>query len=248
MATEYTDVVKLPTRGILYNEAYGIPEEITIRNITTKEEKVLYGSSGDKALDRVIKSCILEPKAINLDHLVAADKHYLLMRLRMHTYGSDYHVEYRCPNCGENHEYKIDLAEQPVHELEDGFVEPIEFTLPVNGDKVTIKLLRGTDLNEIEKRVKRLKKNAKESEGDLDYVIRMARYIQTVNDESLSEPEKQGYVEKLHGRDSAYFWHRINKIKLGYDTNVQEECKGCGEEIEFGLPMTVEFFRPRFDD
>lgn len=245
---EYVTNVTLPTRARIYNESYGIPEDITLRAITTKEEKVLYGSSGDKALDRVIKSCIVEPKTINLDHLVAADKHYLLMQLRIHTYGSDYHVEYKCPNCGETHEYEVDLSQQPVHELPEDFEEPIKFTLPQSGSELTVKMLRGTDLNEIEKKAKRLKKNAKAVDGDITYILRMARYIQTVDGEKLNDGEMQGFVEGLTGRDSAYFWHQINKIKLGYDPEVIEDCKGCGEEVEFILPMTVEFFRPRFDD
>jgi hypothetical protein len=245
---EYVHTVTLPTRAKIYNEAYGIPEDITLRAISTKEEKVLYGSSGDKALDRVIKACIVEPKAINLDHLVAADKHYLLMQLRIHTYGADYHVEYKCPNCGETHEYEVDLSEQPVHELAEDFEEPIKFKLPVNGDELTVKMLRGTDLEEIEKRAKRLKKGAKAIDGDITYILRMARYIQTINGEEMGDVERQGYVESLHGKDSAYFWHQINKIKLGYDPEVEETCKGCQEDITFILPMTVEFFRPRFDD
>jgi len=246
--TQYLHTVTLPSRARIYDPALNIPEEFTLRAMTTQEEKILYGSTSEKALDAVIKACIVEPKDINLDHLILPDKHFLMMQLRIHTYGSDYHVSYKCPYCGHADEYKIDLEELTVHELPEDFQEPIKFKLPVSGDELAIRLLRGTDLDAIERKAKRFKRNLSNVTGDITYIFRMVRYIQAINGEELNEGQIQGYVEKMHARDAAYFWHQINKIQVGYDTTVTVDCTGCGEELEFTLPITAEFFRPKFDD
>lgn len=246
---DYTELVKLPTRGILYKD---IPEEIVIKAISTKEEKMIYGSSNEKALDAVIRNCIVEPTGVSVDDLISVDKHFLMMKLRILTYGSQYHVKYKCPECNfPAYEYKLDLEEFEVYELPEDFVEPFEIELPVSGDLVGIKLLTGRDLDSVEKKAKRLLKKFPDMEGDPSYIIRMATYIVSINgDEKVPDVKKQEFIEGLHGKDSAYFWHKINSIKVGYDTTIYDTCKNprCNADIEFAMPMTVEFFRPRFKD
>ena len=51
----------------------------------------------------------------------------------------------------------------------------------------------------------------------------------------------------LNGRDSAWFWHVINDIQVGYDTDVDIICDNCGHEYTVPLPMTMDFFRPSFE-
>lgn len=245
---EYTEKVTLPTMGLL-DEA--IPEEVTIRPISTKEEKLIYGSNNEKALDAVIRNCVVEPSDLDIEAMTTVDKHFLLMKLRILTYGTEYHAKYKCPECdAPAAEFKIDLDEFEVNYLPDDFQEPFEFELPVSGDIIGIKILRGKDITAVEKASKKLQKKLPNYQGDPAYILRMAQYIQQINGETLPSVKKQEYVESLHGRDSAYFWHKVNSIEIGYDTTVQAACPNprCGEDVEFSMPMTAEFFRPRFDD
>ena len=53
-----TETVKLPSNNVFYDEDF--PKELTIQNMTIDEESYIYGSSGDKALDQIIQSCIKE--------------------------------------------------------------------------------------------------------------------------------------------------------------------------------------------
>lgn len=244
MAAEYTERIELPSRGILYED---IPAEIVIRNITTTEEKMIFGSSNLKSLDDVMNSCIKEPEGLDVDELLTSDKHFILIQLRILTYGSDYNVKNTCEHCGETDTYIVNLLEDmPIDELDEDFEEPFEIELPMSGDTVGLKLLRGNDLEKVNRKAKRIKKRSIGDTGNLTYLLRKAQSIVTVNGEELPSGKKQKYVEGLHGRDSAYISSALESIRVGYDNLIFKNCKHCGGEMEFSLPMNREFFRPKF--
>jgi rRNA maturation protein Nop10 len=244
MAAEYTERIELPSKGILYED---IPSEVVIRNITTTEEKMIFGSSNVKSLDKVMDDCIKEPEGLKVNELLTADKHFVLIQLRILTYGSDYNVKNTCEHCGETDNYVVNLLEDmPIDELDEDFVEPFEFELPMCEDTVGLKLLRGEDLEKVEKKAKRIKKRSIGNTGDIKYILRKAQSIVTVNGEELPSGKRQKYVESLHGRDSAYISSALESIRVGYDNLIFKQCKHCGGEMEFSLPMNSEFFRPKF--
>lgn len=245
MTTEYTETYELPSRGFLYEEIEG---EVTLRNMKAKEEKMLLGSTKG-AIDRVIGSCVIEPENLSLGKLLIPDKYFLLMKLRILSYGSIYHNTKRCPNpaCGEKNDFKIDLDEMIINEMDEDFIEPIEFELPMSNDVVGIKILRDKDNKKVQKKAKRLKKKSKGRVGKIEYILRMAEHIVTLNGEEMKVNKKQSYVENLHGTDSAYLRHQIDKIEIGYDLDIFRECRYCGEDIDFTLELNEEFFRPRFE-
>lgn len=242
----YTEKHVIPTKGLLTEN---IPNgEVTLRNMTTAEEKILLGSSQD-AFDNILKACIVEPTGLDLEELTSTDKHFLFMKLRVISYGSDYYVSYRCPACGSNSEYKVNIDELPIHYLEDDFVEPYDtLTLPVSKKVVELKLPRIKDLNVADNKAKRFHKKFPEAKGDIAYIYRLMTNIASVDGEELKPTALQNFVEELHTMDSSYLKSKINKLKIGYDTDIVEECPKCEEDIEFALPITFEFFRTRFED
>ena len=54
MTNNYETTVELPSRGLLYDN---IPKDITLRMITTADEKYLFGSSND-VFSKVLKNQI----------------------------------------------------------------------------------------------------------------------------------------------------------------------------------------------
>lgn len=243
MSSNYEISVVLPSGGILYE---GIEPEVTLRHITTKEEKKLLASTSDNTLDNLIKSCVVEPEGLDMNQLISADKHFLMLKLRIHTYGSDYNVEGKCPYCGERHNYTINLDDFPVYELTEKDLEKLKITLPVSGDKLELRLLTGADIDAINRQAKKMAKILKCDRDELEYVIRMARHIKSINGKEVDNGSAQGYVEEMHAKDSAYFWYCLDEIQIGYDTTVEVVCPGCRQDIEFAMPMTKEFFRPTF--
>ena len=249
MTKHYTLDVELPTKGLIYDD---IPGEFTLRNITTKEEKLIYSQNNENFMYDLVEECITEPKNVSTEELVISDTYFLLVKLRIHTYGSVYNVEHNCPQCGHKNKFKVDFDDEfQIYELEDDFEEPIFFKLPVSEDEIGIKLLRGKDIKDVDKEAQRKIRAFPNQRGDPTMEIRMKKYITHINGEEVDQAIASQYVEDgLHGRDSAYFWHKVNDIDIGYDPTVIRTCENmrCGANLEFMLPLTPEFFRPSFDD
>lgn len=240
----YQETYKLPSMGLLNDEG----SDFTIRNMTTTEEKLLLGSSPN-VLDKIISDCIVKPENLDLGNLLASDKHYILMKLRIISYGLDYFQTNQCNTCGSFTEYKINLEDLDVHYLPEDFEEPYDtFTLPISKQSVSLKLPRVRDLDKAEADAKKYKKKYPESAGDISYVYRLMANIHSVDGETLSNKDLQKFVEGSHATDTSYIKHRMSKIKIGLDTEVLEVCSNCGADVEFAMTINADFFRTRFDD
>lgn len=243
----YETTVKLPSKGILYPENPELTGDIVIRMITTDEEKYIMGSSTTDLLTKVLKDCVTSPTTFNPDVLVPADQYFLFQKLRIHTYGDQYHVVGNCPHCGNSREYKISLDDIAIYELPDDFVEPISMTLPYSKDEVSIRILRASDLKSIRNRAKKLAKELKQDFKELNYIHRQSRQIVSINGNDVNPLEAEKYVRKMVGRDSGFIKYTLDNFKLGYDSSISIICDSCGEEFDEEVAMTSEFFRPRFD-
>lgn len=243
-ATNYETTITLPSKGLLYKD---IPAQLTIRAITTAEEKMIFGSTSANSIERMMKACIVEPKNIDLKELLPCDEEYIMLKLRAHTYGSNYRIKTRCPHCSEEQEVEMNLDELPVMYLDDNFQEPFSFTLPVCGKEVEVRLLRNKDYEIARNQAKKIAKKAHLNAKELSYSIRMAKHIVKIDGEEVDEGKAQQFVNTLHGQDSAYFWYKIDEsFQCGVDTDVEHTCVNCGEDIEVPFQMSSEFFRPRF--
>ena len=242
--SNFETTVTLPTNGFFYEDSD--IKEITLRDITTKEEKMLLGSTGDDTTVNIIKSCIVNPKNLDINNLIAADLHFLLMKLRIHTYGPEYKVTFTCPSCGQSEIAVVNLDELPVYTLTEQFEIPMEFELPVSEDTLGCRLLTQRDVKYINQVAKRATKQSPGNRQQAAYSVRQARHIMTINGNPVTDPEAQNYVQNMHGKDSAYFWWKINEKQIGYDTSIEHRCSNCGNEFESTLPINAEFFRPTF--
>lgn len=243
--SKYETKVSLPTRGILYD---GIPPEVTIRAITTNEEKMIFGSSTPSVLSKVIAKCIVEPKDLNIEELVPSDEQAILIKLRSHTYGSNYVIQGECPHCGQIHEYQVDLDDYETIYLSEDFTEPMEMTLPDSGVTLSTKILRNKDLDSINKLAKKQAKKSIESEADILYIYRIAKCITAIDGEEVDLFKAAKFVKELTGKDSAYFfWYTDKHYDCGLDTVSFENCLSCGEEFDLDFSINREFFRPRFE-
>lgn len=235
-----TEKVTLPSNGVLYDPKR-IPASLTIHNMTVEDEALLYGSNSDKAITQILKSVIEED--IDVDELITADKHFLLVRARILTYGPIYKVSgIRC-RCGKDQTYEIDLAKLPVNMLDSSTEIEREITLPVSGLVFKIKLPTGYDILEMEREVKRKVSKYNINEGVANYIGGLAMNIVAINGNDVLFDEAYKFVSELTGRDSSYLKKEINSIEVGLDTLIIEECSSCGRDIEFRLPMSSDFFR-----
>lgn len=247
-AAKYEATVTLPTNGNLYGDDG--PDVVVLRAMTTQEEKMLYGSSsGTDRLRAMVRACVVEPVDFDINGLIGEDFYYLLVKLRILTYGPEYKIETVCPYCHHENKMTINLDEDLiVNELPKEFSEPISIKLPKSGDTVECKLLRMRDNNTVDKLAKKLSKNGTVSSDEIAYTYRLAKSIVSLNGKEIDFPEAQQYVQRMHAMDSAYINSRMNKIHVGYDRDIEiDACGSCGEPYEATLPLSGEFFRPSFD-
>lgn len=81
---DYESTVLLPSKGILYKED-GIPANITLRGMTTRDEKIMYASQGADVFKKILRNCIVSPENIDINRLISADENVLNSSI---TYGN----------------------------------------------------------------------------------------------------------------------------------------------------------------
>lgn len=237
---DYESTVTLPSKGILYN---GIPAEVSLRGMTTREEKILYASQGGNVFHKILKNCIVEPENIDINKLIAADEMFLIIQLRMATYGPEYKVQATCPHCGRTETYTINLGDFDVEYLPDDFKEPITVTLPRSKDEVELRILRNEDTEFVDKYARKFAKQFDVPVREVEYECRMAKYIKSVNGNPLDFDSAREYVNNMQSMDSMKIQTALDKIRVGMDTTATVTCS-CGQDFSFAMPVTSEFFRP----
>lgn len=235
-----TKTFQLPSRGL-----FGGPKEVTVRPMTTKEEKMLYTAKDATFIQKIVASCTTEPENLDTNLLHPSDITYLLYMIREMTFGPNYKQSMQCPYCNLKQDIEIDITEMTNYLLDfDEMEEAFNITLPVNGDKLKLKLLSQGDMENISKEIKKLNREGrlKDPEG-YEYVYRFAKIIESINGEEKEIRELVEYIDNLNLRDFDAIKKALNSVKIGIDTTNIRVCKNCGEEVEvFGVTVP-EFFR-----
>lgn len=230
----------LPSNGV-----FGGPTKVSMRPMSGKEEKLMYTSRDDSFIEKIVKSCIVEPKDVNIDLFHPSDIEYLLYMLREMTFGPNYLQRMQCPHCTYTQDIEIDITEMTYYVLDLEELEKLStITLPVSGDTIKIKLLSQGDLKDINSTIKRITKNKKleDAEG-YEYVYRYAKIIETINGEEKDIREVIDYLENINLKDFNEIKKTLTNIKIGIDTKNIRTCEKCGEEVEVYGVTVPEFFR-----
>lgn len=233
---------QLPSNGL-----FGGPKEITLRAMTTKEEKILLTSRDFSVFDRIVKSCCVEPKDLDTGLLHQNDIMYLTYALRELTFGNTYSQEITCPICGFKQETEIDITEMEINVLDtDNIEERLSCTLPVNGDILQLKMLSSGDIKRLDKIVKAKAAKGKLQDPDsYSFTIKLMECIVDKNGEDFENDEdKMNYVNHLHMRDLIAIQNTLSDIEFGLDNSIIRTCNKCGEDIEVNGLICPEFFRP----
>lgn len=232
---------KLPSAGV-----FGGPAEVTVRPMTTKEEKIIYTSRDGSFLEKIVKSCIVEPKDISMDLLHPNDISYLLYMIREMTFGPTYRQTTVCPNCGLKQEVIVDITEMTYEILDTNTIdEKLKVKLPICGDTLQLKLVSQGEFNEIDEKVKRLLHQDKVADPEgYKYIYRFAKMVKSINGEEKTDiKEVISYLDNLNMRDFAEIKDTLANIPIGINTLNIRNCRACGEEMEVFGAAVPEFFR-----
>jgi len=239
------DELMLPSRGLFYDDTNGPSSGIVhLRPMTGAEEEILATprwAKGGKAVDMILKKCIEEP--IDPAKLLTVDRNFLLIFLRGSSYGTDYEVEIKCPNCDTRYATVINLNLEVQLCPETLTEDSLEGDLPSTGLHFTYKLSTGLDDEAINKYRDQKIKFFGEANDDSIHE-RLAQLLKSV-DNITEHREIKTLLKQLPSLDLNHLRNTIIDPPFGVNTKVPCICPSCLEEYEQELPLESNFFFPR---
>ncbi len=247
--TDYTimEGYELPSKGKIYSE--NVNPHVELRSMTARDEmkRLSPSSTPLKTLADIIEGCCIEKPAIHVYDMSLGDYEFLLHKLRIVTYGEDYKVTLRCSECGEMIETIAKLDQLSVKEFDEELVNNLRtFTLPKTGRIVSLNFLSPRRVEEMEVKVKDMKRKYKTVTIDFETLVRLLTNIDTIDGEKKSEHELENIITNLPAIDLQKILNNIDKLnqQIGLDNILYLTCPKCSEEITTFFRFGPEFFRP----
>lgn len=237
----------LPSKGLVYSEADRIPASITLRRMTTKEDKIrLRNQSEDKIRKDLLQACIVDD--IDAGKLKLVDANFLLFRLRSLSLLTDaYKVYCRCGSCGTEFVHEVNLSEIPVKFMAEDKLDLLKVELPVSGAKIDFKYPSIDDIIKMGDAVREYAEKFPDGDAaEYLYTLSMVVYIDKVNNNKLLKEELEGYIDNMDIVDSRTLREVINQLddKFGFDDELYAKCPSCKSKVKHGLPITSELLTP----
>lgn len=240
------DEVTLPSKGVFYNGGDGPTDGVVhVRPMTGEEEQILatprYVKRGT-AINMIFQRCIKE--TVKADDLLSIDRTYLLIALRSISYGHEYEVEIKCPDCDKKFNYTIRLDQLMVNYCPAELQAPLTDVLPKSNLNFAWHFPRGKDEIAVtdyrEKRVKEYNDAA----IDDSLLYRIALMLDSV--EGVSDKiELMILLKKLPIQDVSYLRGLAVDPPFGVDTKCEITCPLCIHDFDVDLPLEAGFFFPR---
>ena len=246
-----SETFTLPSLGKIYDEP--INPEVELRSMTTRDEmrRTAPSEHAYKPLCDMIEGCMVgnKPK-IHVYDMCLGDFVFLLHKIRIVTYGSEYHLKVRCPNCQKIVSGVTDLKNETVFEWDDKLLENLEITLPKSGHKVKLRYTTPRMLDEIQAEKNRRIQKAQAAGGDIDVDLGLSLTVQylidTVDGSPMTPSKKETFVDSMLAYDLKYLLAKSEEIneRIGLDTKIVVKCESCGYDVVTSFRLEPEFFSP----
>jgi hypothetical protein len=236
-----TEVVELPSKGLLYPEGSPLREgKVEMKYMTAKEEDILTNQNYIRqgtVIDKLLNSLIISK--INYNDLLVGDKNAIMIAARILSYGANYEFMY------EGIPQSIDLSKLEPKSLHPEFKSANKnefgFTLPETGNIITFKLINHGDEGKIEQEIKGLQKINKESTSEV--TVRLSHIITSING-STDKKDIRDFVNNYFlAKDARAFRTYYNEIAPDINMKVTLiDAEGVEEDAD--LPIGINFFWP----
>lgn len=228
----------LPSKGYPYKDTPWSSGDVQLHPMRVAEWKNV--ASRRKQKDDpdtiMLRSCVILEEGCDLDQLLLSDRAFLLVQIRISSWGKNKEIEVRCPTCSKIVRDTVDLTQLEITEADPEWSEYFEHTLPNSGEVVTLKLLRGHDRKLITAMTE--KSNDQETEA---LTAQIFYSVAKVNGKELSVPEKLDWVNNLIIGDMYDISSTVNKKDSGVILSWNVDCN-CGEEIAINLTSKEHHF------
>ena len=246
-----TEIVPLPSKGLLYSEEHPLANgSIEMKYMTAREEDILTSQNLIKqgvVLDKLFESLIVTP--INYNDLYVGDKNAIMVAARILGYGKEYVVEIDDPfSPGTRQKVTIDLTQIEHKEVDYSLFErrtnEFDFELPQSKRVVTFRLMtHGLDQG-IRAEIKGMTKQINRSGIDRELTTRLKNVIVAVEGE-YGRANINNFVDnELFAIDSRALRGYMKEISPDLDMTFTFISDTTGEAKEIDIPMDVSFFWP----
>jgi hypothetical protein len=236
----------LPSRGLIYEESVDPQIELRSMNMEDEMRRQAYSETPNKVLADMIENCIINKPGIHVYDMCLGDYEYLLHRLRVVTYGSDYKMIISCPLCRQTSEASCNLDELEVNTYDESIEQLKVITLPVCKKQIELNFLTPRILDNIALRAKEIKKKAKGLAADPTYKLTLQAMIKKIDGQTVSTAQLETFVGQMLMKDVNYLEQKSNELngKVGVNPDIVCKCGKCGHEVVVPFRINNEFFRP----
>jgi hypothetical protein len=224
---------------------------VVLRKMTGKEEAILadrrFQKNGAKLVTELLHSCMVrlgdseKNGSSTIEKMYSADRNFLLLKLRILTFGAELEAHYTCPSCSESMQLTEDLTELPVRALSDS-ESPDEVPIRLEDgytDKdgsvhtaLTLRLPTGVDETAV---APQMRQNASLGKNAL-----LSRCMKSLGDMPRHRMEALGpkIMTELTMTDRRLIDRALNQSAPGVDLIREMSCGHCGNSFKSTLDMT----------
>jgi hypothetical protein len=240
-----TEVIELPSRGILYPKGSELATgKIEMKYMTAREEDILTNQSYIKqgiVLDKLFKALIVS----NIDYhdLLLGDKNAIMIAARILGYGKDYDLEVMNPS-GESQKITVDLTKLGDKEIDWKALEKSDGTfivdLPASKRQVTVQLLTHGIQKKIDSELKGLTKLRK----DAQMTTLLKHLITSVDGDAETKTIRHFVDNELFAIDARAIRTKVSEVTP--DINLEVDCidEEDGEPFRSTVSIGLDFFWP----
>ena len=241
-----TEMVELPSKGLLYPEGNPLKEgKIEMKYMTAKEEDILTNNNFIRqgtVIDKLLQALIVTP--IEYNELLVGDKNAILVAARVLGYGKDYTFKYANQR-NQEVETTVDLSLLEDKQIDESLfkrgVNEFTFVLPHSGNNITFKLLTHGDEQKIDAEIKGLQKVNPNSSTDV--TTRLKHIITSVEGKREAKDVREFVDNYLIAKDARALREYYSKISPDVDLTFKPEDESyTGEGIT--IPVSINFFWP----
>jgi len=200
-----------------------------------------------KAAEAILRACWLETlelgpytferTAVDWTRVLAADRIFALLMIRVATYGETEELDVRCPQCGNKFVWDLPLLELPVRPIPEASRVAIasgrnRFEAKLSdGRRVFFKLMEGRDqLRALE---------AIQSQGDDLVVAAMKARVLEIEEVAKGEATER-FIADLSMGEIEDLLEKMDSADGGIETAFDVYCPTCGAEWEIDLPLDLQ--------
>lgn len=236
----------LPSKGLVYDPP--IDPHIKLQSMTTRHEMLRLSPSEFvyKNMADILDECILTEMPFSAYDLCIGDFQFLIHKLRIVTYGSEYKMMSDCPYCGTSNVTTIDLETLSVSEYSEEVEKYKTFTLPVSGNAIELNIQTPRMLDDITVKTKDFKKKTNGTQPDQTLAFTIEALVGKLDGKAPNKVKLIEWVRNLPMKDTNTFIAYSNKYNnsIGVQMYVENKCSICEMPYTSTFRATSEFFRP----